>query len=244
MSDAAYRCKGGLTPVSNSETRMTRTIVRFAAVAAMVVSVRPSLGAQTFPTDDPVLKRIWSIGMDNSKTWNLSQVLFDSIGPRLTGTPNVNSASEWVMKMYRSWGIEAKTEQYGTWRGWRRGYSHIDLVKPRVRSLEATILGYSPGTGGKDVVGPVVILPQVKDTAEFARWLPSARGKFVLVSAAYPTCRPEEEWQQMATPESKARMDTTIVKLVNGWNERVRAPGLTGGAGNQTGSLGVAPAKP
>jgi hypothetical protein len=211
-----------------------------AAVVALLVAPRFAVGAQTLPSDDPVLKRMWAIGMDSSRTWDLSQVLFDSIGPRLTGTPNVKAASDWVMKMYRSWGIDAKTERYGTWRGWRRGYSHIDLVRPRVRSLEATILGYSPGTGGKDVTGGLVILPLVRDSAEFARWLPSVKGKYVLISAAYPTCRPEEEWQAMATPESKARMDTTIVKLVNGWTARVRATGYTAGGGNPTGALGVA----
>ena len=107
-------------------------------------------------------------------------MLFDSIGPRLTGTPQGTQASDWVMKMYRSWGIDAKREQYGTWRGWRRGYSHIDLVKPRVRSLEATMLGYSPGTAGKDVIGTTIILPMVKDSDEFVQWLPNVKGKFVL----------------------------------------------------------------
>ena len=223
-----------LTP----ELEIMRRFIALAAGAFLTFLPRFTVGAQSFPTDDPVIKRMWAIGMDSSRTWQLSQALLDSIGPRLTGTPNGNAASDWVMKMYRSWGIDAKTEKYGTWRGWRRGHSHVDLTKPRIRSLEATILGYSPGTGGKDVIGPTIILPRVKDSAEFARWLPNARGKFVLISAAYPTCRPEEEWQQMATPASKARMDTAIVRLVNEWGERVRATGYS--AGTQTGTLGVA----
>ncbi len=213
--------------------------LRVAAVAAALASLPTVLGAQSRLTSDPVLNRIWTLGMDSSRTWDLSQTLFDSIGPRLSGTPNVKAASDWVMKMYRSWGIEAHTEQYGTWRGWRRGYSHIDLVAPRVRTLEATILGDSPGTGGKDVTGTTVILPLVKDSAEFARWLPNARGRFVLISPAYPTCRPEDEWQAMATPESKARMDTAVVRLVNDWTARVRATGFPVSAGNPTGGLGV-----
>jgi hypothetical protein len=214
-----------------------RRIPTFLATAAALLLL-PQSSPQAQVTD-PVLQKMWSIGMDSSKTWDLAQVLFDSIGPRLTGTPNGKSASDWVMKMYRSWGIEAKTEQYGTWRGWRRGHSHIDLVKPYVRSLEATMLGYSPGTGGKDVLGATIILPLVKDSAEFMRWLPNVKGKFVLVSAAYPTCRTEEEWQAMATPESKARMDTTVVRLVNDWSARIRATGFNVTAGNPTGPLGV-----
>ena len=208
-----------------------------AAIAASLVLLAPTLRAQS---TDPVIQRIWALGMDSSRTWDLAQVLFDSIGPRLTGTPNGNSASDWVMKTYRSWGIEARSEQYGTWRGWRRGHSHIDLVAPRVRTLEATLLGYSPGTGGKDLVAGTIILPLVKDSAEFSRWLPSAKGKFVLISAAYPTCRTEEEWAAMGTPESRARMDTTIVRLVNEWTARIRATGYTVSAGNPTGALGVA----
>jgi len=212
---------------------------RRCSIAAIAVSLlfATTLRAQSA---DPVIQRLWTLGMDSSHTWDLSQVLFDSIGPRLTGTPNGNSASDWVIKMYRSWGIEARAEQYGTWRGWRRGHSHIDLVAPRVRTLEATILGYSPGTGGKDLVAGTVILPLVKDAAEFTSWLPTAKGKFVLISAAYPSCRPEEEWAAMGTPESKARMDTTIVRLVNEWTARIRATGYTVSAGNPTGALGVA----
>src|SRR6476646_614797 len=117
-----------------------------AAATALLLSVTPyPAGAQSFPTSDPVLRRIWTIGMDSSRVMELSSTLFDSLGPRLQGAPDTRRAQDWLVSMYRSWGIDAKNEQYGTWRGWRRGYSHIDLVYPRMRSLEGTMLGYSPG---------------------------------------------------------------------------------------------------
>jgi hypothetical protein len=210
------------------------TLMLCAAIAAHPVAI---LSAQS--VSDPVLRRMWTLGMDSSHVWDLSQTLFDSIGPRLTGTPQGVEASDWVIKHYKAWGIDAKREQYGTWRGWRRGYSHIDLVKPRVRTLEAMMLGDSPGTGGKDVLGSTVILPMVADSNAFVKWLPAVKGKFVLISAAYPTCRPEDEWTAQATPESKARMDTTIVKLVNDWTTRLRNTGYPVTAGNPTGALGV-----
>ena len=43
----------------------------------------------------------------------------------------------------------------------------------------------------------------------------------------------------MATPESKARMDTTIVKLVAEWTTRIRNTGYPVTAGNPTGNLGI-----
>src|SRR3954470_14483831 len=99
----------------------------------------------TFPSNDPVLRRIWEIGMDSSHTQQLANALFDSIGPRLTGSPGIRAASDWVIGQYRSWGIEGKRESSGTRRGRRRGVSPIDLIKPRVRSLEGTMLAWSPG---------------------------------------------------------------------------------------------------
>ncbi|MEO5800009.1 MAG: M20/M25/M40 family metallo-hydrolase [Gemmatimonadales bacterium] len=197
------------------------------AVGALLLAAAP-LSAQTFPTDDPVIKQIWSMGMENSKTWDLAHTLFDSLGPRLMGAPNLKAAQDWLVKTYTGWGIEAKNEQYGTWRGWRRGYSHIDLISPRTRTLEGQMLGYSPGTAKKDVDAVAVVLPRFKDSTEFVKWLPQAKGKLVLVSAGLPTCRPQDDWQANATPEVKARMDTLMVKTQREWGSRdVRGTGYS-----------------
>src|SRR5688500_1368875 len=115
------------------------------------MSLRPSLLALVAPavlqaqqmSTDPIADRIFRLGMDSSRVERLAQVLLDSIGPRLTGSPGMTAASDWVISSYRAWGIEARREQYGTWRGWRRGASHIDLVQPRVRSLEGMMLAWS-----------------------------------------------------------------------------------------------------
>ena len=60
-------------------------LLALSAVAA--VSLAPAARAQTFATSDSVLRRIWTLGMDSSRTYALAQPLLDSIGPRLTGTP-------------------------------------------------------------------------------------------------------------------------------------------------------------
>ncbi|MEZ4457760.1 MAG: hypothetical protein R2882_14605 [Gemmatimonadales bacterium] len=171
----------------------------------------------TFPTNDAGLMRIWRLGMDSSHVQQLAQVLLDSIGPRLTASPGHVAAGDWVVKMYQRWGIEAKKENYGTWRGWRRGVSHIDLVEPRVRSLEGTMLAWSPGTKGRTVRAEAIVLPQFRDSTDFVQWLPNAKGKIVLVSPAWPTCRPSEDWIRWATPESKARIDTAVALMQRDW---------------------------
>jgi hypothetical protein len=209
---------------------------RFLA-AILFLAPALSLEAQTFPTDDPVIKRIWAIGMDSSQTNRLAQALFDSIGPRLTGTPGQKRGNDWLLGMYKSWGIDARNEKWGTWRGWRRGYSHIDLIEPRVRSLEGTMLGYSPGTGKKDLTATTVILPRFADTSDFVKWLPTVKGKMVLVNAAQPTCRPTSDWEENATPESAERMDSLRSTLSEWSGRNVRGTGMSNALG--TGELGL-----
>ena len=206
-------------------------------VGMCIIPAQPA-GAQSPSQTDAVIRRIHSIAIDSSHTERLAHALFDSLGPRLTGTPDHKRANDWLVSTYRSWGIEARNEKIGTWRGWRRGYSHIDLISPRVRSLEGTMLSYSPGTGRKDLVATTVILPRFSDSTEFVKWLPSARGKFVLVSAPQPTCRPREDWETNATPESKEMMDSLRARVAREWTSRnVRGTGYNLALG--TGNLGV-----
>lgn len=61
---------------------MLRKHVTLAAALATIVAVASnSVPAQTLPTADPTLARIWSLGQDSSKTYPLAQALLDSIGP-------------------------------------------------------------------------------------------------------------------------------------------------------------------
>ena len=215
----------------------------FIAIAALVPSITAA------QSSDPVADRIFRLGMDSSHVQQLAQTLFDSIGPRLTGSPGITSASDWVIKMYKSWGIDARREPYGTWRGWKRGASHIDLVQPRTRSLEGLMLAWSPGTKpGAPVTAEAIVLPKFSDSTEFVKWLPKAKGKIVLLSPAWPTCRPSEDFYKYATPASRARMDSAIARMQQEWRvdsangkpdsaRLYRGTGYTLGLG--TGSLGI-----
>ncbi len=80
------------------------------AASISLIAVDAPLRAQTFTTDDPVLRRIWTLGMDSSRIRPLAQTLLDSIGPRLTGSPGIESASRWVIAQYGLWGIAARAE--------------------------------------------------------------------------------------------------------------------------------------
>ena len=58
---------------------------------------------QSFPTDDPIIHRMWEVGVENSQTDVLAQFLMDVIGPRITGSPNLAAAQKWLLETYSSW---------------------------------------------------------------------------------------------------------------------------------------------
>ena len=185
-----------------------------------------------FALDDPVLRRIWALETDSSQFPRLAQQLMDSLGPRLTASPGMTAAQDWLIATYTGWGVTARKEQYGTWRGWRRGKTHIDLVSPRARTLEGMMLAWSPGTPkGRAVRAPAVILPDVADSAAFAAWLPQAKGKFVLTSFAQPTCRADDSWEKWATPSSFDSLKARRTAAQQAWQQRLQRSGYVSGGG-------------
>ncbi|TVR65783.1 MAG: M20/M25/M40 family metallo-hydrolase [Gemmatimonadales bacterium] len=181
--------------------------------------------AQTLATDDPVLQGIWERAMHHSQVEDLAQALIDSVGPRLVGTPGIDRAHDWMVQKYAEWGVEAENRQYGTWQGWRRGISHIDMLEPWVRSLEGINLAWSPGTDGP-VTGDVVVLPALDSPEAFEAWLPSVAGRFVMISLAPFSCRPESNWEEHATTESLERYRERRAEETQEWNARIQATGL------------------
>jgi hypothetical protein len=177
--------------------------------------------AQSFRTADTVLRRMWALGMEQSQVERLAQVLMDSIGPRLSGTPGFVSAVEWLEQTYRRWGVSVRRERYGTWRAWRQGAVHMDLAAPRVQSLEVKLLAWSPGTGGRTVEGDAVLPPETGGAAARDAWLRSLRGKFVLLSPPELMCRAPQELERYARPATVERLNAQREASERAWTQRL-----------------------
>jgi len=201
---------------------------RLAVILSALALGAPAAPAQTFRSDDPVIKQMWTEGMERSQTERLAQVLLDSIGPRLSGTSNYQAAVDWLLATYGGWGIQARKEQYGTWRAWRRGPVHADLIVPRAHTLEARFLAWSPGTGGRPVEGDVVVIPEFATPQEATVWLPSVRGKIVLISAPEPICREPQAFERLAQPATYVRWVADTIALSRSWRRRMAALGDSG----------------
>jgi carboxypeptidase Q len=169
--------------------------------------------------------------MVGSRLESLAQALLDSIGPRLTGSPGMERAQDWAVRTLRGWGVEARLEEYGTWEGWERGSSHIDLVAPRMRSLEGRLLAWSPGTGGRPMEASVAFLPQIESEVDWQAFLESVSEKWVMLSFPQPTCRPDAQWVQFQSDGSGLRMAQARQEASQMWGRSLQVAGAGGGTG-------------
>ncbi len=178
-------------------------------------------------SSQPIVQGIVKEATENSQLQQLAHELTDVIGPRLVGSPQMQAAHTWAVSQYTKWNIKARNEKWGEWKGWERGVSHIDMVHPRIKTLEGTQLAWSPSTGGKTVRAETILLPDLADSVAFKKWLPRARGKFVLVSMKQPTGRPDYNWQEFALPASFDSLKKTRLAQTEAWAARIAKSGYT-----------------
>jgi len=187
-----------------------------------VLSIFTFLNAQN--TDEVVEKMIDEV-YNNSQVEKLSHELFDVIGPRLVGTPQMKNAHDWAVNKYKSWGIKSYLHEWGVWRGWERGITHIDMLKPRVRTLAGRQLAWSPSTSKRGVTAELTKIPQINNKEDFEQWLKTVKGKFILVSQNQITGRPDSQWEEYSTEESFEKMKKDRDKISEDWYSNIRKSG-------------------
>ena len=173
---------------------------------------------------NPVVQNFVNEAQNNSQLESMAHELLDEIGPRLVGTPEMLASNNWTAEKMKSWGIEAELQQFGTWKGWQRGITHVDMVYPRVKSLVAMQLAWSPATK-KPIEAEVVVMPNVSSKADFDKWLPSAKGKVVLMSQYQKIGRSDEQIKEFATPELYEKLKAEKDQASKDFREYVRKIG-------------------
>ncbi len=176
-------------------------------------------------TTETIVAEMEKEAYENSHLPSLAHELMDVIGPRLVGSPQMKNAHDWAVATFEKWGIKAKNEEWGTWRGWERGICHIDLLSPRVVSLHGRQLAWSPSTPPEGITAGLITLPEVADSTAFSKWLPNVKGKWVCVSMPQPTGRPDYNWEEFATEESFEKMKQERQEQTRDWRQNIRNTG-------------------
>lgn len=176
-------------------------------------------------TQDQMTKSIMDETYNNSQLEKLAYELLDGIGPRLVGSPKMQQSHDWAVNQFKSWGIDARNEQWGEWKSWERGTSSLEMVYPYAKSLEGMQLAFSPATPAKGLTADVVMLPTFNSKEDFTKFLSSVKGKLVMVSQYQASGRPEYNWKEFATPESFEKMQAESKAASEVWQNSIKASG-------------------
>jgi len=111
------------------------------------------------------------------------QHLCDVIGPRVTGSANLEKANRWAAEKMKEYGLtNVKLEPWEIPVAWERGDVHFKMVEPNVgKSLTAASRAWTPGTKGK-VTGEVVYL-EAKTKDDLAKYKGKLKNAIVLRGA-------------------------------------------------------------
>ena len=155
------------------------------ALSAVVAS---ALTVAQEPDDAPDLVmygRIRDEGQTRSQVMRYASELMDGIGARLTGSPNLEEATEWAVNRLKQMGLSnVRTESWGEFgMGWRQRNVWVRMIDPDIATFVAVAAPWSPPTNGV-VTAEVVALRGFVSESEFEPLRGKLRGKVVLLGQA------------------------------------------------------------
>jgi hypothetical protein len=160
--------------------------------------------------DRDVYWKIRREATDNSQIMKVLHMLTDRYGPRLTGSPNIKGAQDWLVKETTSWGL--KNAHLEPWSfghpGWLNEKLSVHVVAPVKDALVVEALAWTPGTNGAVAAEAVMIeLPTrpTKDALQkfFDANRDKVKGKVVMVG-------PPQTVRVTILPPQKRREDNDV----------------------------------
>jgi carboxypeptidase Q len=151
-------------------------------------------------SDDPVIQAIVALAVEDSQVDDHLDTLARDIGPRLSGTPQLEAAELWAIEQFERWGLEASREQWGEFSVvFERGKASGAMIRPERQELEIGTWAWTPGTRGQaglEAGGPVrgQALRYPETAAELRGLRPYLRGAWIMIPHAF--ARPRGQLRQ------------------------------------------------
>ena len=158
---------------------------RFVAPAALVFALGtvPTAQAPGEKLDLATIGQIRDEGLNRSQVMDHISWLADVYGPRVTGSPGILQASDWVLKKFTEWGLtNPHRESFQFGRGWSLVRFHATMTEPQVQPLIGLPGAWTPGTNG--LVTADVVRVQIESDADFERYKGKLAGKIALTQPA------------------------------------------------------------
>jgi hypothetical protein len=181
---------------------------RLACSFFLILSAIPIASSQG-PQEKVELETITRIryeGFHNSKIMELASGLMDSIGERLTGSPNMKRANDWTRDKLTEMGLSnAHLEAWGPFgRGWANQYVNARMTSPDITPLIVYAKAWTPGTNG--VVTGKCIRANIEDRKDFEKYRGKLAGMIVIFG-------PDAEVKPIVEPPYKRLADDDLAKI-------------------------------
>lgn len=182
-----------------------KRLPRLVVVAAVILLSASAVYSQE-KVDLETISRIRNEGFHNSKVMDLASGLMDSIGERLTGSPNMKRANEWTRDQFTAMGLSnAHLEAWGPFgRGWANTYVNARMTSPDIVPLIAYAKAWTPGTNG--VITGKCVRVNIEDKKDFDKY----RGKLAGMIAIFG---PDADLKPITEAPFKRLSDDDLVKL-------------------------------
>jgi carboxypeptidase Q len=130
--------------------------------------------------DLETISRIRYEGFRNSKVMEYASGLMDSIGERLTGSPNMKRANDWTRDQLTAMGLSnSHLEPWGPFgRGWANQYTNVRMTSPDIAPLLVYAKAWTPGTNG--VVTGKCIRVNIEKKEDFDKYKGKLAGMIVI----------------------------------------------------------------
>ena len=180
--------------------RSTRLVCSLVVILLFV----PALWSQE-KVDLEAISRIRYEGFHNSKVMEYATGLMDSIGERLTGSPNMKRANEWTRDQLTAAGMSnAHLESWGPFgRGWANQYVNARMTTPDIVPLIVYAKAWTPGTNG--VVTGKCIRVTIEKKEDFDKYKGKLAGMIVITG-------PDADVKPIAEAPYKRYSDEDLAK--------------------------------
>ena len=165
--------------------RMSRTSVGLVVALLVWLASAPS-AEETIDRD--IQWKIRREATEHSRIMRTMHFLTDVYGPRLTGSPNLKAAQDWVVAETTSWGL--KNAHLEPWSfghpGWVNERLSVHAISPFKDALVVEALAWTPGTNGPVTAHVVqIVLPPRPTSETLSRFFDenriSVKGRIVMV---------------------------------------------------------------
>jgi hypothetical protein len=165
--------------ISIQERSFMKKFFPLVCSTALLFMLVPAMQSQE-KVDLETMSRIRYEGFRNSKVMELASGLMDSIGERLTGSPNMKRANEWTRDQLTAMGLSnPHLESWGPFgRGWANQYVNARMTSPDIVPLIAYAKAWTPGTNG--VVTGRCIRVTIEKKEDFEKYRGKLAGMIVV----------------------------------------------------------------